>query len=123
MRTEIVKSESEKKAEIIKVFGETLDKHCTNHQDVWSIIITLRELSKFADEKRFKYNEDLPVDIRYMRDDIVKNKPNQLGTFDDITDDLQALIMLAGTNAEGNAIVCSEEMSKDLGAILTEFSC
>lgn len=120
MKTETLKSNPEKKAEIIKLFAEVIDKNTTSQHDVWCLIHVLQDACEFMNDKRYKYISDLPLSIRFMREKLRDGSEKIL--YDDITDDIQQAIMIAGANAEGLIVVNSSSMCEDLHDISDEFN-
>jgi|ERR1035437_4411240 L-lactate utilization protein LutB len=116
------KTDKEQKAEIIKAFTEAIDKNTSSMRDVWCIIHALQDGLEFMEDKRYKYRTDLPYCIRGMRENLKSEEHGIKMLFDDITDDLQELIMLAGENAEGLIVINSKSMREDLHNLSDEYN-
>jgi hypothetical protein len=116
------KTDKGQKAEIIKAFAEVLNKNTATARDVWCIIHALQDGLEFMEDKRYKYRSDLPSCIRSIRGRLETENHGLKMLFDDITDDLQELIMLAGENAEGLIVINSKSMREDLHAISDEYN-
>jgi L-lactate utilization protein LutB len=114
------KTDKEQKSIMIKAIAEVIDKNTRSTHDVWSVLHAIQDSCAFAEDKRYKYRNDLPYCIRSIREKLEEHGIKML--FDDISDDLQEVIMLAGENAEGLLLVNSESMKKALNEISDQYN-
>jgi hypothetical protein len=111
------KTDKEQKAEIIKLFTEALDRNTTSAHQVWNIIHAMQDACDFMDDKRYKYCTDLPHVIRFIRGKIENSPSVDLALYDDLTDDIQEVIMLSGANAEGLIAINIKSLRDELHEI------
>lgn len=93
MEKQSEKTIQEQKADIIRRFAEALDKNTTTPHEVWCIIHALLDACEFMEDKRYKYESELSMNIRYMRGKLEKGTEQML--YDDITDDVLEAIMVS----------------------------
>lgn len=81
------KSESEKRALIIKAFADPLDKHCSSEQDVIDVIYSMLAMQQHLN-KLLEYRvPNVGFWIRSMRKDVVnKNLTENVQVFDAMSD-------------------------------------
>lgn len=101
MKTETLKSNQEKKAEIIKNFVEILDKHTLDHHDVYYLIRALRDFCEFMANQRFIHGEYIMRNARFIEELIHKNNSRYIDAFENMADAASEATSLAGQNAEG----------------------
>jgi len=102
--TNINKSDSVEKEAIIKAFADLINKEITGRHEVTCLLRSIQNCLNHLPDFRVKYDDSLPFDIRKMRDIIRKSGDRMYADcelFDQITDDIQGIIMLTGANAEG----------------------
>jgi len=123
------KTVKEEKATIIKLFAEAIERNTTNAHQVWCIIHAMQDACDFMEDKRYKYRTELPSFIRDIRECLVKNldhaenKENALVSyFDDISDELLEVILLAGANAEGLILINNKSLRDELHGISDEYN-
>jgi hypothetical protein len=116
------KTDKEQKSEMIKAIADVIDKSTRTIHDVWSVLHSIQDACAFAEDKRYKYRTDLPYCIRSIREKLQNENHGIKMIFDDISDDLQEVIMLAGENAEGLLLINSQSMRDDLHAISDEYN-
>ena len=116
------KTDKEQKSEMIKAIAEAIDKNTNSMHDVWAILHAIQDGLEFMEDKRYKYRTDLPYCIRSIREKLESEKFGIKMLFDDLSDDLQEAIMLAGENAPGLIIVNSVPMREALNDISDQYN-
>lgn len=115
MKNEKVTSDQEdqkEKAEMIKSFVEILDKHTSNHHDVYYLVRALRDFCGFMAGQRFIHGEFIMKHARYIEELIRKNNDRYLDAFVNMADAASEAAALAGQDAEGINIF--NEMEKEI---------
>lgn len=110
------KSENVQKSDLIKAFGEVIDKNTSSKEDLCNLILALQDCFSFLHGERYKFRDDISFYIRATRNDL-KNRPEHIiGLYDNMTDSLSEMLLLAGRSAEGLKIV--HAMKDDLEEIV-----
>jgi len=115
------KTDKEHKSTMISAIAEALDNNTNSLHDVWCFLHALQNGLDFMDDKRYKYRSDLSMSLRHLRESFNNNDSEQM-LFDDLTDDIQEVIMLAGANAEGLLLANSKGMRAELDSIIETYS-
>lgn len=102
-------SNATRKAELIKAFAETLDKHCESDQDAWCVLVAFMDFCKFFEGQRERYPYDLSCQIRTVREKLTED---DVRLYDDLSDDCLSSIMISASNAEG--LLVYNSMREDL---------
>ena len=115
MEKQSEKTTQEQKADIIRKFAEAIDRNTTTPHEVWCIIHALQDAAEYMEDKRYKYPTDLAVSIRLLRERHTDS--SELILYNDLSDELQEAIMIAGANAEGLVILNRESLRDALHKI------
>jgi len=116
------KTDTQLKSEMIREIAEAIDKNTNSSHDVWAVLHALQDAAGYLEDKRYKYRTDLPFLIRTIREKLEGNEFGIKMIFDDLSDNLQEAIMLAGENAQGLILIDSKSMKEALNEISDEYN-
>jgi hypothetical protein len=101
MENQPQKTENEEKSELIKAFAEILDKHTSDHHDVYYLVRALRDFCEFMANQRFIHGECLMRHSRYIENLVREKNSLYLDALVNMADAASEAMALAGQNAEG----------------------
>jgi hypothetical protein len=116
MKTETLKSDPEKKAEMIKAFAEALDKNTASHHEVWQVLHALQECFKFMVDQRWEHDPNIMSIARYIEDVLIKkNQGIWLDQFTKMADSASETMIISNQCCEGVYII--RRMEEEIEAI------
>jgi uncharacterized protein YllA (UPF0747 family) len=119
---ETIKSDKEQKADIIKALADAINKNTSNSDEVYKVIRSIQDCFSFLISQRYKFADDLHFFARCIGNDL-KDKPQHITSlYDDMTDSLFEMLLLAGRSAEGLTLVNSKGMNEDINRIIDEWN-
>lgn len=121
MKKETFKT-SQTKAEIIKAFAETVDKNTSSVDEVYNVISSLYDSFSFLEGQRHKFQDDLSFYVRCIQKDLKDRPEHIVSLFEDMTDSLFEMLLLAGRSSQGLCTINSKEMKDGLVKIIDEYN-
>jgi len=112
MKTKL-KSNPEKKAKMIKMLAEAIDKNTDDEHEVYQFVHALKNGFDFLSDSRWCLRSDSLTIIRYIEDELKRSA--WLKSFQEISETASEALLIANQNYEGIEVVCS--MSEDFEAI------
>jgi hypothetical protein len=115
-----LKSDPKKKATMIKMIAEAIDKNTKDEHEVFQVVRALRNVSCFISDQRWELEGDIGYIIHRLEDDIrTKGSGAFLEEFRKMTEIALEVVMISNQDQEGINIL--EEMTDDLKAVSTEY--
>jgi hypothetical protein len=104
------KTENEEKLELIKSFGDLLDKNTSARHEVVYVFEAILAWSEYLAQQRFSQDESFTICARTIEDIIEKAKyPLHVKQFQGMVDTTSAALIIAGQSVEAITIISRME--------------
>jgi len=115
MKTKL-KSNPEKKAEMIRMLGAAIDKHTEDEHDLYNVIHAVTHVFEFIGDQRWELESDIMIKARYIEDDLKKkNQGVWLDEFIKMANIASEAMIISNQSWEGIQVILS--MDEELNAI------
>ena len=115
MKTELPLN-PEKKAEMIRMLAEAIDKNTKDEHEVYELIHALEDGFSFLSDQRWAHSSDILQIARYIETDLKKkNQGVWLDQFQQMANTASEAMIVSNQSWEGIKIICS--MKEEMEAI------
>lgn len=105
-----LKLHPEKKATMIKLLAEAIDKNTKDEHEVYEVIHSLENGFNFLSDQRWAHDSNILQIARYIEDDLKKkNQSAWLDQFQEMADTASEAMIVSNQCWEGIKIICSME--------------